>query len=313
MASLVFPSDLARYSFWFTFTFYQYNVPLAGGQSGPQGSQVVLSNLGTVRLPMPNQMVDHSDVVYAVEELGLVAGAALAKFQQSGGSFGAALAGGATGLGVQAISNLTNAGPGGTAGGGNILLQTQGLAVNPFLSVMFKSPAFKKHAFKWKLSPVNETESSNLNSIINTFRYNQLPSATSAFGGTLLAYPNIVQVTVSGSTPPATNGPSMFSYTFKPAVIESFAANFAPNGQASMFGTTGAPTETEISISLLEIEYWLQNDYAGNPTTLGNATAQNIRNEIDSFLGYWKSGNQNTTSPTDTTTQFSPGLEPVQQ
>lgn len=234
---------------------------------------------------MPNQMVDHQDVVYAVEELGLVAGAALAKFQQSG-SWKEAAGAAATAGGVQAGVNVGNAITPGQ--GASLLLQTQGLAVNPFLSVMFKSPAFKKHAFKWKLSPVNEAESVDLNTILNTFRYNQLPSATSAFAGALLAYPNIVQVTVSGSTPPEVTGTSMFSYTFKPAVIESFAANFAPNGQASMFGTTGAPTEVEINLSLLEIEYWLQNDYGGNPTTRGNATAANISQSINNFLQSWR-------------------------
>lgn len=283
MASLVFPRNLIDYSFYFTFNFYQYNVPLGGGQTANPTASVVLTSLGTIRLPFPNQMVDHQDVVFAVEELGLVAGAALARFQQSG-SWKDAAAGAATGLTVDALRNIGNAIPGSGGNGGNVVLQTQGLAVNPFLSVMFKSPAFKKHAFKWKLSPVNEAESADLNTIVNTFRFNQLPSATAAFSGALLAYPNIVQVTVSGSVPPEFSGTSMFSYTFKPAVIESFAVNFAPNGQASMFGTTGAPTEVEINMSLLEIEYWLQNDYGINPTTRGNATAASISQSIDNFL-----------------------------
>jgi hypothetical protein len=272
-----------------TFNFYQYNVPSGGGQStaasralsNAQDPGVILNPLGTIRLPLPNSMVDHQDVVYAVEDLGMVAGAALSKFQQSGSWKDAAIAG-AKGIGTQSTVNIGNAGPGGSAGGGNILLQTQGLAVNPFLSVMFKSPAFKKHAFKWLLSPVNEPETIDLNTIINSFRYNQLPAATSAFAGALLAYPNIVQVTVSGSSPPD-QVDRAFSYTFKPAVIESFAVNFTPGGQPSFFGSTGGPTQAEITMSLLEIEYWLQNDYSGNPTARGVATAANVENELNAF------------------------------
>jgi len=263
-------------------------VPSAGGQTGISSSAgtSVLSSLGTIRLPMPNQMVDHQDIVYAVEELGLVAGSALAKFQQSGGSYASALGGAAGGGLIGAAQNLGNAIPGTNGQGFNVLLQTQGLSVNPFLSVMFKSPAFKKHAFKWKLSPENEQESGDLGTIIDTFRFNQLPSASAAFSGALLAYPNVVQISVAGSGPPGTG--AMFSYTFKPAVIESFASNFAPNGQASMFGTTGAPTEVEINMSLLEIEYWLQNDYATNPTTTGAASAATVETNINNFLALWK-------------------------
>jgi hypothetical protein len=130
-----------------------------------------------------------------------------------------------------------------------------GVAINPWLTVMFKSPSFKQHALEWKLTPSNETESAKLNQIINSFKANMLPDQNGALGGTLLTYPNIVQISVS------VNNPEFFTYVFKPAVIESFSVNYTPGSQPSFFGTTKAPTEATLRLGLMEIEYWLSSDY----------------------------------------------------
>lgn len=87
-----------------------------------------------------------------------------------------------------------------------------------------------------------------------------LPDYAGSSGGTLLTYPNIVQITIS------VNDPNYFTYVFKPAVIQSFNVNFAPSGQPSFFGNTRAPTEVEIQMQILEIEYWLSSDFGINTT-----------------------------------------------
>ena len=73
-----------------------------------------------------------------------------------------------------------------------------------------------------------------------------LPDQSGALGGTLLTYPNIVQVAVN------VNQGSYFTYMFKPAVIESFNVDFTPQGQPSFFGSTQAPTAVHIDMNLLE-------------------------------------------------------------
>jgi hypothetical protein len=128
-----------------------------------------------------------------------------------------------------------------------------GTAMNPFLTVMFKQPTFKQHSLEWKLTPSNENESKTLNSIVNTFKYNILPDSAGA--GALLSYPNIVQIRVSAADP------DYFTYIFKPAVVESFSVNYTPSGTPSFFGATKAPTEVQIRLGLMEIEYWLARDY----------------------------------------------------
>ena len=70
-------------------------------------------------------------------------------------------------------------------------------------------------------------------------------------------YPNIVQITVNPE-----NG--NFPYKFKPAVIENLNVNYAGAGQPSFFGSTQAPTEVEISMDLLEILLWTNQDYGGS-------------------------------------------------
>jgi hypothetical protein len=54
-----------------------------------------------------------------------------------------------------------------------------------------------------------------------------------------------------------------FLYKFKPCVVESMSVNFAAGGQPSFFKNSNAPTEVQIDINFLEIEYWLKEDVEG--------------------------------------------------
>lgn len=255
-----FPVDLDKQKIWMSFSFYQYQRPQFNNTAK-------LADQGTVRLPVPNNLVDTSSMEYTQEALGSVAGAALNAMSGGktlGGVGGSAL----KGLGLSAagkLADLANAPlglTGATATGSQILGQELGVAVNPFLTVMFKQPSFKRHAFLWRLTPSNVEESNALNTIIKAFKFNQLPDLAESMGGTLLTYPNIVQVTLSNFNE------NFFSYALKPAVIETLSVNYAPSSTPSFFGATKSPTEIEIRMTLLEITMWLQRDY-GKPNTSG--------------------------------------------
>jgi hypothetical protein len=273
--ALNFPSELETYPYWMTFNFYQYKRPLVG--AGRAADYGVLQQNGAIRLPLPNQMIDHQDVQYTQEELGLALGMGIngAQSATNNGASAAALAGGIAGSGgaVEKMLQSRNAAAIG---------QLAGVAVNPFLTVMFKSPTFKKHQLSWRLSPTNKIESGTLDAIINTFRYHQLPDMSGAAGGSLLTYPNIVQISISNA--------GTFPYRFKPAVIESLSINFTPAGQPSVFGETQRPTEVEIRLGLLEIEFYLQRDY-GTPSTAGLNIGFNL--VADAFNSAAKSASQN--------------------
>jgi hypothetical protein len=264
--SLVFPTMLEKQPFWMSFSFYDYKMPNVNQQN------VYYKDTGNIRLPLPNSMVDDQKVQYNAESLGTITGAAMSAAQNTSGG---ALAGAAIGVGVKGAANLLNLGAGATKVA-EAVGQAAGVTLNPFLTVMFKNPAFKNHGFEWKLSPSNEKESLALNSIVNKFKANMLPDQTGALGGTLLTYPNIVQITVSA------NSEDYFTYAFKPAVIESFTVNYTVGGQPSFFGSTKAPTEVSIRLGLMEIEYWLSSDY-------GLKTNNGLANSVKDFASLGKS------------------------
>jgi hypothetical protein len=245
--SNIFPENLEKQPFWMSFSFYRYSMPSLVQQN------VYYRDQGIVRLPLPNNMVDDQHVQYSQESFNLLTGAAINEIQKGNVATGATAlgVGAASGLGKD-LQNLAESKP------ATALAQSMGVAINPFLTVMFKQPSFKQHAFEWKLSPSNENESRTLNSIINTFKANMLPDQSGAPGGTLLTYPNILQIAVNVSSA------NYFTYVFKPAVIESFSVNYTTGGQPSFFGNTKAPTEVTIRLGILEIEYWLSSDYGLN-------------------------------------------------
>ena len=252
-SSMVFPNNLSTFPFWMSFSFYEYQMPDLVNQQ--ISGEKFLHNKGTIRLPLPNSMIDSQHVEYSKESLGLAGAAAVnaarGNFQNAGFEAGAAIASTKASTGLGAIG----AGQSALAG----ILATQGVALNPFLTVLFKSPAFKQHTLSWILAPSNENESRILNKIVTEFRKNMLPNQSGALGGSLLTYPKIVQTTVSCNTE------DFFTYRFRPAVIENFNINFTPQAQPSFFGSTKAPTSVEIRLELMEIEYWLSNDYGQDP------------------------------------------------
>ena len=260
-----FPSDLQSYDYWLSFSFYQYRRPTFAGNP-------VLADQGTIKLPLPSQLLDSQGVRYSEQDLDLAVGAGLNGL--SGGSASEAAAGFAGGGAINAINGLASlAGPAGNqavAGG----LQLAGLATNPWTTIMFKGPVYRKFNLTWILTPSNEAESRSIYNMINTFKFNMLPDSSGAIGGTLLTYPNICQVT-------ARNGKSNYwNYMFKPAVIESMQVNYAGAGQPSFFGVTKAPTAIEIRLSLQEIEFFLQRDY-GTPNSRGIANIGNFQSALD--------------------------------
>jgi hypothetical protein len=253
-SSKSFPSNLSSFPFWMSFNFYQYQMPDYITQ---QMNKKLVGVGGAIRLPLPNSMIDANHVEYSAEGIGLAGAAAIQAVNTienvnvntlSSTLLGAAgVAGALAGAGiVNKIGNSTAV---------RAALATQGVALNPFLTVLFKSPAFKRHTLSWKLAPSNQNESRVLNYIITAFRGNMLPGQTQALGGALLTYPNIVQVSVNSSSE------EYFKYSFKPAVITDCSINFTASGQPSFFGSTKAPTEVELRLELMEIEYWLSSDY----------------------------------------------------
>jgi len=259
LGNLMFPADLvdpsANRNAYIAIQFVEY-------QRRSIFNQPFLSAVGGIRLPVPTELRDNTQVQYAPVGSDAAVGAAIEgglagrNGVGSSGSIGAAAMGAAGGAAAGIVAQATR---GLTAAAGidpAQALQLGGLAQNPFLTVLFQAPAFKKHSFSWKLAPNNEEESNTVKEIIDTLRSNMLPAMSGNAGGTLLTYPNMAIINLYPD--------ETFLYRFKPCVIESLDVNFAVGGQPSFFKNTNAPTLVQININFLEIEYWLKEDMENN-------------------------------------------------
>jgi hypothetical protein len=244
-----FPADLAQIDgqmYCILFQFYKYNRP----------SIMVAPTLipyGSIALPLPADMIDNSAQSYSEEASSAAVSAALENIPSNVGSWAgvsqavtAFLAGDAK-AGINGISNLgTKLGDSQTTAR---ILQFGGVAQNPFLSVLYNSPTFKRHVFSWTLIPETADDTEKLNYILNKFRYHSMPDVNNTIGGLLLNYPDMCIPTIT---------PAGYMYDFKQCVIEGMSINYAP-GDSPAFNTSQAPNAIKLTIKLLEIEYWVKS------------------------------------------------------
>ena len=244
-----YPSNLPIINgetFCIIFPFYKYNRPSILVPP-------VLSPLGSIALPIPSDLMDQSSISYSEESLGLVVGAALEGInvkagiteQNTVGTISGILSGISDQAALNAIGKLT-----GLPNAAKAALQMGGLAQNPFLTVLFNAPTFKRHIFTWTLIPENAQDSATLKYITNKFRFHSLPDIAGAGAGSLLTYPDmcIPKILPDGNL-----------YDFKQCVVESMVINYAP-GDVPAFFPTNAPNAVKLTLRLLEIEYWTKGD-----------------------------------------------------
>lgn len=230
---------------------------------------------GTIRLPIPRNLQDSFSVTYSQENLGPGVGAAtnailegrdagaaagaVGALQVPGGlalQFGEAVlrrAAGAQNPGLLGQAAGIAAEYGGSAF--NAVQSVSGVTPNPFQTILFKNPNFKKHQFSWSFVPKEQSESEKLRKIVETFQYHMLPGISKT-ASIFFTYPGIVRIFLN----PNTN----YLYKFKPCVVESFSVNYAPNGPA-FYRKTTAPAALTVNITFQEVELWTKNDFLSAP------------------------------------------------
>lgn len=276
-----FPNDLDQYGAWINLEFTQY-------QRTSIFTSVFPNPQGGIRLPLPKGMTDTFQVKYnpapqSDPAVGAGIEGALAARDNGGGMLGAVAGGAAGAIASKAGSLITNtvsnlgSKVGLTKVGLNAppaeLLQLAGLAQNPFLTVLFQQPEFKRHTFSWKLAPTTPAETDTLNTIIRKLKYHMLPGLQPGAAGTLLTYPDMCLIKF--------NPTDDYLYKFKNCVVESVSFNYAPSSSPALFdGGLNAPVEVDLSITLLEIEYWLKEDISSE---FGTRSSKNFN--IGSLFG----------------------------
>ena len=269
--SMSYSHDVPKYGFIIalaTFTGYS-----ALGGTSTQGTSIgdfvgnnvanIRSNFtGSIVLPVPagSDMNDRQDVEYSQHKFGPGWGTAIPASSAAIQSFlagtaalpstdeigGLAQQGGAA-LGASALNNPIGAGG----------LATVGMAVNQFQTVLLDGPTYKRYTFSFRMAPHNAQESTLIRDIIVRLRKAAAP-ALGAYG-VFWNFPEIVQCAY---IPQLDNVTQTYMYPFKPAVLTSVAVNYAPNGEVGAFykGTT-APEALIISLSFLELEFWIRQNY----------------------------------------------------
>tara|TARA_R110000744_G_scaffold267319_2_gene381190 strand:+ start:373 stop:1293 length:921 start_codon:yes stop_codon:yes gene_type:complete len=130
-----------------------------------------------------------------------------------------------------------------------------GIAVNPYLAMIYESPSLRTHQFNWKLVAKNYNESLNIYRIIKLFKYHSAPeiSTTTGMGG-LLKYPQQFDVDVHHQD---------YLYNIGPSVLTGMSVDYHPDGilyHVVEGGNEDNPNESEklpvsvqLSITLQEV------------------------------------------------------------
>lgn len=193
----------------------------------PNSGGGVLVPVGGYNLPIPRKVNDQYVLTWNEKDIS---------------SFGSAIGG------AGKLAQAVRAGRGGLAlfPIGSALT---GLALNPYLFMVFQRPNFKEFNFQWVFAPRTEEESETARDIINAFKKASAPT----YGALTFGYPQIALVKMFPN--------DMFgNLKFKPMAIISTQVDYTGGGSPSFFQGTGAPTIITLSVHLKEIKLWFRDD-----------------------------------------------------
>lgn len=239
--NLIFPQDIGPHHMVIGISeLTRQSNAFIGGGTRKNGSSNILKTNTILRLPLPENIKDINEISYTEGET-----LSLSSFT---GSIIKGLNNTAKTMGLDdAFSAALN----------NLKAST-GTAPNQMLTILLKGPKYKRHSFSWKLYPKNKTESEIIRKIISNLKENARPSISTA--GAFFLFPHIFNLSFFIGDKDQNKNSSTYMFAFKPAVIENISVNYTPSGQVSLYKETGAPDGVELTVSFIELEYWLGNE-----------------------------------------------------
>ena len=299
---LIYPEDLIRNGQdTLHITEYNYKSPsgsaLLGGNPGDilSGLQKIgiagtKEFLGTVILPIPNNVADNNSVAWGADTMNNLTAAATAQVM---GNLALSGLGAAAGQGMRALTGFDPtpmallAAIGANADlndpairkqleaaiGSQILKMGQfdvppetilarglGMVPNSNLELLFQGPTLREFSFGWRLSPRSEKEAKVVKKIIRVFKQGMAArkinsSASAGASAALLGTPNVykLQYKTGNTEISALN-------KFKLCALTNFSVNYAPDGQWSAYEDS-QPVSLTIGMSFTEIEPIFESDY----------------------------------------------------
>lgn len=303
---LIYPGDLiSSLQDTLHITEYNYKSPsgseLLGGDvksilsNGLQKASATKEFLGTVILPIPNNVADNNSVAWGADSMNNLTAAATAQVMGNpelsavGGVLGQAaksifgfdvtpLAVYAA-MGLKADKNNPAVKAQIESAIGSLILKSaqfdvppetilaRGLGVvpNSNLELLFQGPTLREFSFGWRLSPRSENEAKTVRKIIRVFKQGmaarKLNSGASAGSSSaLLGTPNVfkLEYKMGNNSIPGLN-------KFKLCALTNCSVSYAPDGQWASY-EDGQPISVTLGLSFTEIEPIFEGDYQENIT-----------------------------------------------
>ena len=260
--STSFPGDLDKVDHWMAFRINESELLR-------KADFPVTSDIHRIFLPLPIQFQTSYNQSYAAGGVGPLGAAAAAagkgvKSLVDAGSIGGAydklvnkfntvdkaiagakaLASTASDTGVAfGLNTITALDPTGAAKAG---LGGAGIAVNPYMAMIYESPSLRTHQFNWKLVAKNFDESMKIREIIYLFKFHSAPEIPSTTGmGGLLKYPQQFDVDVHHEA---------FLYNIGPSVLTGMEVDYHPDG--ILYHASGGlklPVSVGLSLTVQEV------------------------------------------------------------
>lgn len=235
--SYVFPTDIGSHYMTIAISEATRKTSLGGGT---KFGGMSFKSKNYIRLPLPEHIKDINEVEYTAEGVvsaSSTAGAIVGTIAPQGSFLG----------GILDVASKQ--------GVGAELRARSGTSPNQMLTILLKGPKYKTHSFSWKLYPKNKNESNNIQSIIDTLKSNSRPGLSD--NGWFFTFPHIFKLSF---TTGSSSSEAKYLFQFKPAVLQSVVVNYTPSGAPALYRDTGAPDGVELTLSFMELEYWLGDE-----------------------------------------------------
>ena len=232
--------------------------------------------LGTIFLPIPNQIQDQNGVNWGSDSLNGLAAAgvdAASAVMQSGGmgdvmntagnqlnNFTAKILssgnGGRNAMNAQLSAAIVNALGGNTTGSG-LLARASGQILNPNMELLFNGVTLRSFNFTFDLAPRDIDESKTIKKIIRVFKKYMAAKTTSANSGNglFIASPDVFQLTYKKG-----NTDHPFLHTFKPMALLNASVNYTGSGVYATY-RDGTPVHMQLTLSFQELNPIYNEDY----------------------------------------------------
>jgi hypothetical protein len=193
-----------------------------------------------IALPMPNEHTVSTAIDYDVgrEQSGLTQlGDNIGQLSQADGAWG------------ELVTMVKNKGIGAFVKGLSSerdLLAEESLARNPKIEVMFKELKYRQFSFRFQFAPKSLSESNEVNSIIETFRYYSLPEVSP--GKFFYTFPAEFDISFIRGVKNNPNLPKIAT-----AVLNRVGINYSPNSSSWTTLPNGSPVAIDMTLDFTEV------------------------------------------------------------